>query len=99
MAFLSFMMVSNVRLPKAKVFGNKMAKIGMSLIVASVYLCGLTLDSPEYLLGVVATFILGGVIYGKMRLLPLPHCLKTQTMRQTPIPQAQPESESLEEVP
>ena len=68
MAFLSFMMVSNVRLPKAKAPGNKMAKIGMSLIVASVYLCGLTWTAPEYLLGVVATFILGGVIYGKMRL-------------------------------
>ena len=68
MAGLSFLMVSNVRLPKAKAPGNKTAKVGMSVIVASVYVCGLTWTAPEYLLSVVGTFVTGGVVYGKLKL-------------------------------
>ena len=61
---LSLLMVSNLRLPKAKAPTNPVLKWTMILIVTSVYICGLTWTAPEYLLGVVVTFIVGGILYG-----------------------------------
>lgn len=63
---LSFLMVSNIRLPKAKAPDHKVARYGMILIVLSVYFCGLTWTAPEYLLAVVTLFVVGGVIYGAL---------------------------------
>ena len=65
---MSFLMVSNVRLPKAKAPSHPVLKWGMISIVTSVYFCGLTWSAPEYLLGVVVTFVLGGVIYGLIKI-------------------------------
>jgi CDP-diacylglycerol--serine O-phosphatidyltransferase len=70
LAALSFLMVSNLPLPKARLPKSRVLRMPLIAAVVSIYYCGLTWTAPEFLLGISSIFTLGGLIYGALYLRP-----------------------------
>jgi CDP-diacylglycerol--serine O-phosphatidyltransferase len=70
LAGMSFLMVSNLPLPKARLPKSRVGHFLVSASVASIYFCGLTWTAPEYLLFMACFFTFGGLIYGGFHLRP-----------------------------
>ena len=70
LAAMSFLMVSNVPLPKARLPKSRLLRFPLIASVVSIYYCGLTWTAPEFLLAMGSLFTVFGVIYGALYLRP-----------------------------
>jgi CDP-diacylglycerol--serine O-phosphatidyltransferase len=59
---LAIMMVSQLRLPKLKPRKNRALNAFQALNIVAVYLCGVMMWAPEFLLTLALLFLIGGVI-------------------------------------